>query len=111
MFKIMSLRKYKSSGLSHSLIISYPLAYLTAKTNGMTEETEAILKNCGLGEDQLKLPQVGKTLQTPRPIVPTFKSNWPVKAAGHSFFEKALLGGVRIWGEEVGENNCDHDDS
>lgn len=88
----------------------YPLAYLTAKTNGLAEEAEAILKTCGLTEDQLKLPQVGETLQTPRPIVQTFKSNWPVKAAGHSSFEKALMGEVSIGDEEAGENGYDHEE-
>lgn len=37
----------------------------------------------------------------PHPIVPTFKSNWPVKAAGHSSFEKALLGEVGAGDEEA----------
>ena len=37
---------------------------------------------------------MGQPLQPPRPIVSTYKSNWPVKAASHSFFEKALLGEV-----------------
>lgn len=71
-----------------------PLAYLTAKTHGLTEEAEAILETCGLTEEDLKLPTVGEPLQTPRPLVPTFKANWPTKAAGHSAFEKALLGEV-----------------
>ncbi|KAE8153991.1 coatomer WD associated region-domain-containing protein [Aspergillus avenaceus] len=72
----------------------YPLAYLTAKTHGMTEEAESILEACGLTEDQITLPTIDQPLQVPHPIVPTFKSNWPVKAAGHSSFEKALLGEV-----------------
>ena len=33
-------------------------------------------------------------MRTPKPIVSTHKANWPVKAASHSFFEKALLGEV-----------------
>ena len=37
---------------------------------------------------------MGSPLQIPKPIVPTYKSNWPVKAASYSFFEKALLGEV-----------------
>lgn len=40
------------------------------------------------------MPTLGKPLQPPKPIVPTHKANWPVKAASHSFFEKALLGEV-----------------
>lgn len=37
---------------------------------------------------------MGQPLQPPKPIVSTYKANWPVKAASHSFFEKALLGEV-----------------
>ncbi|KAE8360568.1 coatomer WD associated region-domain-containing protein [Aspergillus caelatus] len=74
----------------------YPLAYLTAKTHGLTEEAESILEACGLTEDQITLPTGDGALQVPQPIVPTFKSNWPVKAAAHSSFEKALLGEVGV---------------
>lgn len=38
------------------------------------------------------MPRVGTSLQTPHVIVPTHKSNWPVKEAAHSSFEKALMG-------------------
>ena len=72
----------------------YPLAYLTAKANGFTEEAESILEACGLTEDQISLPSMDEPLNVPHPIVPTFKTNWPVKTAGHSSFEKALLGEV-----------------
>lgn len=68
------------------------MAYLTAKSHGLTEEAESILEACGLTEDQISLPSLQQPLKTPHPIVPTFKSNWPVKAAGHSLFDKALLG-------------------
>ncbi|GMF71251.1 unnamed protein product [Aspergillus oryzae] len=74
--------------------IYHPLAYLTAKTHGLTEEAESILEACGLTEDQITLPTGDGIPQVPQPIVPTFKSNWPVKAAAHSSFEKALLGEV-----------------
>lgn len=40
------------------------------------------------------MPTIGEAQQIPTPIVPTFKANWPTKAAGHSAFEKALLGEV-----------------
>ncbi|KAE8158024.1 coatomer WD associated region-domain-containing protein [Aspergillus tamarii] len=74
----------------------YPLAYLTAKTHGLTEEAESILEACGLTEDQITLPTGDGALQVSQPIVPTFKLNWPVKAAAHSSFEKALLGEVGV---------------
>ncbi|KAK2803202.1 hypothetical protein FQN50_007069 [Emmonsiellopsis sp. PD_5] len=76
-----------------------PLAYVTAKAHGLTEEAESILESAGLTEDQITLPSLGQPKDLPRAIVPTFKSNWPVKAASHSSFEKALLGEV---GEDVG---------
>ncbi|KKK16700.1 coatomer subunit alpha [Aspergillus rambellii] len=81
----------------------YPLAYLTAKSHGLTEEAESILEACGLTEDQISLPTIDEPLQVPRPIVETFKASWPVKAAAHSSFEKALLGEVGAGDEEVGE--------
>lgn len=60
----------------------------------MTEEAESILEACGLTEDQIILPSTAEPLKVPQPFVPTFKANWPAKAAGHSSFEKALLGEV-----------------
>lgn len=85
----------------------YPLAYLTAKSNGLAEEAESILETCGLSEDQITLPTLEEPLQTARPIVPTFKSNWPVKAAGHSSFEKALLGEVGVVDEDAEVNDLE----
>ena len=72
----------------------YPLAYLTAKTNGLTEECESILEITGMTEDQITLPETGGALTLPTAIIPTHKANWPVKEAAHSSFEKALLGEV-----------------
>ncbi|KAK4187857.1 coatomer WD associated region-domain-containing protein [Podospora australis] len=70
----------------------YPLAYMTAKAHGLEEECQSILEATGLTEDQLNLPTFGEPLTLPKPIVPTFKANWPTKATSQSFFEKALLG-------------------
>ena len=55
---------------------------------------------------------MGKPLQPPKPIVKTHQSNWPVKAAPHSFFEKALLGEVGALDEENVQtlNGFDHVD-
>ncbi|KAJ5111262.1 hypothetical protein N7532_001797 [Penicillium argentinense] len=80
----------------------YPLAYMTAKAHGLIEEAESILEACGLTEDQIVLPTLESPLTVPHPIVPTFKSNWPVKAAGHSSFEKALLGEVGAADDDAG---------
>ncbi|KAI9723771.1 MAG: hypothetical protein M1812_001071 [Candelaria pacifica] len=70
----------------------YPLAYMTAKSHGMTEECESILEASGLTEDQVTYPTMDPPKSLPKPIVPTYKSNWPVKATTQNFFEKALLG-------------------
>jgi coatomer protein complex subunit alpha (xenin) len=71
-----------------------PLAYITAKSNGLTEECESILEVTGLTEDQITLPEIVSSLSPPKPVVPTFQANWPTKATSQSFFEKALLGQV-----------------
>ncbi|RQM07621.1 hypothetical protein DH86_00002091, partial [Scytalidium sp. 3C] len=72
----------------------YPLAYMTAKSHGLTEECESILEATGLTEDQITFPELGTPLSPPKPIVATHKSNWPTKATSQSFFEQALLGQV-----------------
>lgn len=72
----------------------YPLAYLTAKAHGLTDECEALLEACGLTEEQIALPAVSIPLHPPKSIIPTHKSNWPLRATSQSFFEKALLGQV-----------------
>ncbi|KAG8426580.1 hypothetical protein J3459_008013 [Metarhizium acridum] len=72
----------------------YPLAYMTAKSNGLDDECQAILEATGATEDQLTIPNLGEPLSTPKPLLPTFKANWPTKASSQSFFEKALLGQV-----------------
>lgn len=56
------------------------------------EEAESILEATGLTEDQLTLPSIGEPLAPPKPLVPTYKSNWPTRATSQSFFEKALTG-------------------
>ncbi|KAI1371923.1 Coatomer, alpha subunit [Hypoxylon crocopeplum] len=68
----------------------YPLAYMTAKAHGLEEECQSILEATGVTEDQLTLPAFGESLAPPKPVVPTYKANWPTKATSQSFFEKAL---------------------
>ncbi|KAH7625872.1 coatomer WD associated region-domain-containing protein [Sordaria sp. MPI-SDFR-AT-0083] len=72
----------------------YPLAYMTAKSHGLEDECQEILEATGLTEEQLSMPTLGEPLTPPKPVVPTYKANWPTKAASQSFFEKALLGEV-----------------
>lgn len=65
---------------------------MTAKSHGLEEDCQAILDASGLTEDQVTLPSMGKHLAPPKPIVPTFRANWPTKASSHTVFEQALLG-------------------
>lgn len=74
--------------------MSDPLAYMTAKSHGLDDECQAILEATGITEDQLTMPKLGEPFVPPKPVVPTFKQNWPTKATSQSFFEKALLGQV-----------------
>lgn len=85
---------------------------MTAKAHGLNEECQNILEASGLTADQIKMPTIGKPLQPSKPIVPTFKENWPTKATSHSFFEKALLGEVGAVDEEEAPiaNGFDHAD-
>ena len=83
---------------------------MTAKAHGLNDQCGATLEASGMTEEQIKLPTMGQPLQPPKAIVPTYKANWPVKAASHSFFEKALLGEVGDADDEVPTSNgFDHD--
>ena len=87
----------------------YPLAYLTARSHGLTEECESILEATGLSEDQISLPTLGSPATTPAIIVPTYKENWPMKPASHSSFEKALAGEVGDAAEDSTTDLLDED--
>lgn len=67
---------------------------MTAKSHGLDDECQAILEATGVTEDQLTMPTLGEPFTSPKPVVPTYKQNWPTKATSVSFFEKALLGQV-----------------
>jgi coatomer subunit alpha len=70
-----------------------PLAYLTAKTNGLTQLAQEILDEAGLTADDvahLKMPASTSTLQPPSVITPTTNLNWPSIATTETFFDKAL---------------------
>ncbi|KAL7619948.1 hypothetical protein AAE478_010495 [Parahypoxylon ruwenzoriense] len=86
----------------------YPLAYMTARAQGLEDECQSILEAAGISEDQLKLPDFGKALAPPKPVVPTYKANWPTKATSQSFFEKALasqLEGISLEEEPAAATN------
>lgn len=85
---------------------------MTAKSHGLEEECQSILEATGLAEDQLTTPSIGEPLAIPKPVVPTFKANWPTKASSQSFFEKALLGqveGLSLEDEPAAANGVDLD--
>ncbi|KAF1829734.1 Coatomer, alpha subunit [Decorospora gaudefroyi] len=78
----------------------YPLAYATAKAQGLDEQAQSILEAAGVSEEQIKLPSIGSPLAPAKPIVPTHKANWPTHAASSTVFEKALQGEVEGVGSE-----------
>ncbi|KAJ2906155.1 uncharacterized protein MKZ38_002870 [Zalerion maritima] len=91
----------------------YPLAYMTAKANGLEEECQTMLEATGLTEEELSMPTIGQPLKPPKAVIPTHKANWPTKATSQSVFEKALLGqmeGLSIEDEPVAANGFADDD-
>ncbi|KAF7351614.1 Coatomer subunit alpha [Mycena sanguinolenta] len=72
-----------------------PLAYLTAKTNGLEELAQEILEAAGLTEaDVDDVPSFGLSTLKPPPIVTaTTEFNWPAISAGQNFFDRALANG------------------
>ncbi|KIJ32143.1 hypothetical protein M422DRAFT_266074 [Sphaerobolus stellatus SS14] len=79
-----------------------PLAYLTAKTNGLTDLAQEILDEAGLEESDLEdVPSFGPSSLKPPPVVTaTSQLIWPSLSTGQSFFEKALVNG-HVEGEYV----------
>lgn len=72
-----------------------PLAYLTAKTNGLDDVALEILEAAGLTEADIDdVPVFGaSTLKPPPAINPTADLNWPSLSSGESFFDRALANG------------------
>lgn len=73
-------------------IEQYPLAYMTAKTHGLTELCEEILEASGLTEDQVMIPAMHKAPRLARPVVATYQRNWPARPSADNVFEKVLSG-------------------
>lgn len=80
-----------------------PLAYLTAKTNGLEDVALEILEAAGLTEaDVDDVPVYGtSTLKPPPVITPTTDLNWPSISTGESFFDRALANGNLEGGADV----------
>ncbi|GMF82838.1 unnamed protein product [[Candida] boidinii] len=87
-----------------------PLAYATAKTNGLDDIAESILADSGLTADDIKLPEISTGSNT----VPTAKTdgskNWPLKDNKLSFFEQALLGNMEALTIDDSEEAADKED-
>lgn len=78
-----------------------PLAYLTAKTNGLDELALEILEVAGLTEADIDdVPSFAASTLKPPPVInKTTDLNWPVVNVGENEFEKALANGVLEGGE------------
>ncbi|KAJ6495248.1 coatomer WD associated region-domain-containing protein [Mycena sanguinolenta] len=87
----------------------YPLAYLTAKTNGLEELAQEILEAAGLTEaDVDDVPSFGISTLKPPPIVTaTTEFNWPAISTGQNFFDRALANGSLETGVEPSYVNGD----
>ena len=72
-----------------------PLAYLTAKTNGLTELATEILEEAGLTEADVEdVPDFGhSTLRPPAVVTSLTDLNWPSLSKDESFFDRALANG------------------
>ncbi|KAJ7927511.1 coatomer WD associated region-domain-containing protein [Mycena leptocephala] len=87
----------------------YPLAYLTAKTNGLDELAQEILESAGLTEaDVDDVPSFGlSTLKPPSIVTATTDLNWPAVSTGQNFFDRALANGSLETGVEPAYVNGD----
>ena len=72
-----------------------PLAYLTAKTNGLDDLAAEILHQGGKTEADLEdLPPLRQSpLSIPPIITSTSSLNWPIVPTSENFFEKSLVNG------------------
>ena len=78
------------------MLITDPLAYYTAKTNGLDDTALDVLEEAGMTEDDLPPPPQNSghsTLAPPSVTFPQADSNWPIKNLGESFFDRALANG------------------
>ncbi|GAA5999111.1 coatomer subunit alpha [Rhodotorula paludigena] len=90
-----------------------PLAYMTAKTNGLADLAQQLLDDNGLSEDDVagvlpaNLPQ-RSTLRPPPVVSQTFDHNWPSVGVTESFFDRALAAAAS--GEPTGLDAYDGED-
>ncbi|GAA5874214.1 hypothetical protein JCM3774_006766, partial [Rhodotorula dairenensis] len=72
-----------------------PLAYMTARTNGLDDLAQQILDEAGLAPEEVEavLPPTQhqrSTLRPPAVVSQTFDHNWPNVGVTESFFDRAL---------------------
>lgn len=86
-----------------------PLAYLTAKTNGLDDLAAEILEAAGLTEaDVDDVPSFPSPTFAPPPIITsTTNVNWPSISSGENFFDRALREGKLEAGAEPSYVNGD----
>jgi coatomer protein complex subunit alpha (xenin) len=94
---------------SSEQLFTDPLAYLTAKTNGLGEVAAEILEAAGLNEADIDdVPIFPASNLNPPPIVTsTTGLNWPSVSAGENFFDRALVDGKLEGGIEPAYVNGD----
>jgi coatomer subunit alpha len=99
-----------------------PLAYLTAKTNGLDDVAADILRLAGKTEEDLAhLPPLEASTLAPPPVITSTQNlQWPVVTSEENYFDKALANGhafdagvngdadvngqtLDTWGAEAGE--------
>lgn len=68
-----------------------PLAYMTAKSNGLTDIVTEIAAMDGVDESKLaKIPEGQNNLQPPTVMNKTYEENWPSLSSQESYFDRAL---------------------
>jgi coatomer protein complex subunit alpha (xenin) len=89
-----------------------PLAYATAKSNGLDDLAESILQEAGVSLDDVSLPadfKQSNPLDVLKPINTDIK-NWPLSEAKLSFFEQALSGNFEaLQLDDVNNSNLDNE--
>ncbi|KAJ3516748.1 hypothetical protein NLJ89_g923 [Agrocybe chaxingu] len=87
----------------------HPLAYLTAKTNGLDDLAAEILEAAGLTETDVDdVPTFAASTLKPPPIITTTTDLlWPSLSTAESFFDRALVNGQLEGGVEPSYTNGD----
>ena len=74
-------------------VFSDPLAYATAKSNGMDELAQEVLDESGLSEEDaasISVPVKASSLSPPAALPSATDANWPSVGIVESFFDRAL---------------------